>query len=94
MPHVLFAVWMPHFENVAKPNTDGLYLFLLFNIGWEVGKFSEYKPRARKLYNDGLRARARHGDEARKPLHGPQRARPEAREGRLDGRRRVRAWRA
>ena len=52
MPHVLFAV--PEiFENVAKPNTDGLYLFLLFNIGWEVGKFSEYKPRARKLYNDG-----------------------------------------
>ena len=55
----------PGFEVVAKPGSlptdiNGLFILYLFNVGWCLGKFTEYKPRANKYkfvitYNDGSR---------------------------------------
>ena len=66
-PDFLFAV-PPGFGVVGKPESlptdiDGLFVMLLFNVGWCLGKFTEYKPLARKYkfvitYNDGSRPTA------------------------------------
>ena len=55
----------PGFEVVAKPGSlptdiNELFILYLFNVGWCLGKFMEYKPRANKYkfgiaYNDGSR---------------------------------------
>ena len=60
----MFAV-PPGFDLVDKPeglptNISGMFILLLFNTGWCLGKVTEHKPRANKYkyvitYNDGAR---------------------------------------
>ena len=59
------AAAIAHCWGLEKPSElpteiAGFFILLLFNVGWELGKFSAHKPKARKFkyeitYADGVR---------------------------------------
>ena len=61
MPSGFKLVEKPTALPTALPtDINGLFIFLLFPVGWDLGKFIEYKPNNTKFkytitYNDGSR---------------------------------------